>query len=351
MKPAIASRKPYYIELSAGRTIAWCRCGRSARQPFCDGKSHTGTGLTPLVYKAGLKSEELLLCGCKHTGTPPFCDGTHNNLPGGYRGDARPQEELENITHAESDSLGIRRLDGGCYVISPSTGRPAGSTWWMKELIALSSGAAHQAQFYFELCAGISPIISGNGADLVIWIHVGDGNIEVSGRNFSVGPETSIFVKADEAFRFVAFENRKLIAFVSSVPAVNGLSELAHMPNNFDESCPERTRTVDRAQRTSMGSRFFQILIEPPIGPPNTAQFIGHVPQSRGEMHKHLYEEALVVLSGEGLLWNETSVAEVNSTDVIFLPRKHAHALECTSADGMEVVGVICPGTNPAVNY
>jgi hypothetical protein len=36
---------------------------------------------------------------------------------------------------------------------------------------------------------------------------------------------------------------------------------------------------------------------------------------------------------------------------VIFFPRKHVHSLQCTSADGMDVVGMIHPGENPGINY
>ena len=37
---------PYQVELEAGKRYAWCRCGRSQKQPFCDG-SHAGTGIEP----------------------------------------------------------------------------------------------------------------------------------------------------------------------------------------------------------------------------------------------------------------------------------------------------------------
>jgi hypothetical protein len=36
---------------------------------------------------------------------------------------------------------------------------------------------------------------------------------------------------------------------------------------------------------------------------------------------------------------------------VIFFPRKHVHSLQCTSPDGMDVLGVIHPGDNPGINY
>lgn len=71
-----AQLAPYPVELEEGRTYAWCRCGRSAKQPFCDG-SHKGTGLEPLLFKAE-RSEMVMLCGCKGTDDEPFCDGSHN---------------------------------------------------------------------------------------------------------------------------------------------------------------------------------------------------------------------------------------------------------------------------------
>ncbi|MFQ5749641.1 MAG: CDGSH iron-sulfur domain-containing protein, partial [Planctomycetota bacterium] len=57
---------------------AWCACGRSQNQPFCDG-NHKGTTFTPIPMKFD-KPTEVAWCGCKHTKTPPFCDGSHAGL-------------------------------------------------------------------------------------------------------------------------------------------------------------------------------------------------------------------------------------------------------------------------------
>lgn len=76
--PEIAQKEPYAVELTEGKSYAWCACGRSQKQPYCDG-SHNGTEFTPLVQKAE-KSGTVYLCGCKNTRTAPFCDGTHNGL-------------------------------------------------------------------------------------------------------------------------------------------------------------------------------------------------------------------------------------------------------------------------------
>ena len=41
------------IEVEQGKSYFWCSCGKSSKQPFCDG-SHKGTEFKPLTYKAGL---------------------------------------------------------------------------------------------------------------------------------------------------------------------------------------------------------------------------------------------------------------------------------------------------------
>ncbi|MDE3015816.1 MAG: CDGSH iron-sulfur domain-containing protein [Pseudomonadota bacterium] len=76
--PRIAQKSPYPVEVTEGKNYAWCACGRSQKQPFCDG-SHKDTGLTPTVWKAP-KTETVWLCGCKKTKGKPFCDGTHEAL-------------------------------------------------------------------------------------------------------------------------------------------------------------------------------------------------------------------------------------------------------------------------------
>jgi CDGSH-type Zn-finger protein len=66
------------VALEAGKDYWWCACGRSQKQPFCDG-SHKDTGFTPMKYTAE-KSGDHWLCACKHSGKKPLCDGTHKTL-------------------------------------------------------------------------------------------------------------------------------------------------------------------------------------------------------------------------------------------------------------------------------
>ena len=39
------------VEVEKDKSYYWCSCGKSTKQPFCDG-SHKGTEFTPFVYKA-----------------------------------------------------------------------------------------------------------------------------------------------------------------------------------------------------------------------------------------------------------------------------------------------------------
>ena len=64
------------IEVEQGKSYYWCSCGKSFKQPFCDG-SHKGTEFKTLAYKAEL-TKKVFFCVCKQTNDQPFCDGSHN---------------------------------------------------------------------------------------------------------------------------------------------------------------------------------------------------------------------------------------------------------------------------------
>ncbi len=78
MKGTVAAKTPIPVELEAGKTYAWCTCGHSTKQPFCDG-SHKETDFTPLVFTAE-ESKTAYFCTCKQTDNPGFCDGSHKAL-------------------------------------------------------------------------------------------------------------------------------------------------------------------------------------------------------------------------------------------------------------------------------
>ena len=87
-KPIIADNKPLKVSLNKDQEYYFCSCGRSQKQPFCDG-SHAGTQFKPLTFKAESEGDSYL-CGCKHTQNAPFCDGTHKSFASGMVGEPGP---------------------------------------------------------------------------------------------------------------------------------------------------------------------------------------------------------------------------------------------------------------------
>ena len=88
--PHIYKCEPAMVKVVPGKIYAWCTCGLSEKQPFCDGThkkiEHTiNEHNEPVLPYRSLKvefekEEEVWFCQCKHTKTPPFCDGTHKFL-------------------------------------------------------------------------------------------------------------------------------------------------------------------------------------------------------------------------------------------------------------------------------
>jgi len=347
--PVVARPKPCLVTLKGGRTYFWCSCGRSANQPFCDG-SHKGTGLEPrkVVLAA---DEEVLLCGCKQTKTPPFCDGAHTNLPGGSPLDDPESPQNQKVASVTARDGPRARLNGTCYVVRPALAEEfrRGSLTY-RYLVTEALGALYQTQVLLETEGGPSPVLAFGERDVILFVVAGVGAVNISGRSFAVRATDGVHIRPGEAMQFTPAAGEVLRVFALACP-LGDLTWPDAMPQNFDANYGERVVSVDAEQRTAMGSRYFQVLVDKRIGSKVITQFIGHIPLSKAAPHRHLYEEAIIVLSGEGCMWTEDRKAHVRAGDVIFLPRKQLHSLEATSADGIDVVGVICPGDNPSINY
>jgi mannose-6-phosphate isomerase-like protein (cupin superfamily) len=297
------------------------------------------------------KDDELLFCGCKHTRNEPFCDGAHTNLPGGSPLDDPLSPENRRIPVVTQRDGARALLNGNCYVFSSNLAamQTRGSLRYCY-MVSAEMGSQYQTQLLMEVSGAPSPVMSLGSRDVILFIGAGSGTVTISGRELAVKATDGLYIRPSEAIQLSAKEGGTLKVFVLACP-LGELGWLETMPFNFDSQFPERLVAVDAQQRTAMGPRYFQMLVDKRIGSSVITQFIGHIPPSKAAPHRHLYEEAIIVLSGEGYMWTEDKKARVTAGDVIFLPRKQLHSLEATSADGIDVVGVICPGDNPSINY
>jgi CDGSH-type Zn-finger protein len=73
--------EPVLVHLDPGIRYAFCTCGLSATQPFCDG-THRGTGLQPIKFFCEA-AEDVWMCMCKQSRDGYRCDGSHSRLKNG----------------------------------------------------------------------------------------------------------------------------------------------------------------------------------------------------------------------------------------------------------------------------
>lgn len=352
--PIIAARKPSLVTLEADKKYFWCKCGKSAQQPFCDG-SHRGTEFLPQVLSVR-RGGDYLLCACKQSRNTPWCDGSHNNLDDSYE-EASPEEIASSahlpITPREGISSGKALLDGGCFVQTldrSSLQRRDNTTY--RSMIGTNDGAQCLSLYYLEANHNKPAVLSFPGSSIAVFVLAGEGLITISGKTFKVEPEQGLYIGPEEAFSVQpAVDSNPIKLTLTLCPQSSDVHWLDAMPENFDGSVSERVYAVDPDKREAMADRFYQVLIDDRIGAADMTQFVGEVPRSRAAGHHHLYEETITILSGSGYLWTEGAKAKVQPGDIIFLPRKQLHSLECTSEEGMRLVGVFFPAGSPAINY
>jgi len=78
--PKVAKKGPYKISVEEGKLYAWCTCGHSEKQPFCDGAHREHAPEYKSLKWVADETKEVYFCGCKQVKDSPFCDGSHNKL-------------------------------------------------------------------------------------------------------------------------------------------------------------------------------------------------------------------------------------------------------------------------------
>ncbi|HIE56031.1 MAG TPA: hypothetical protein EYP90_12790, partial [Chromatiaceae bacterium] len=288
----VAGDKPQLVAVERGSYYYWCACGRSQRQPFCDG-SHFDTPLKPLVWQAP-QDDKVLFCTCKQTRTPPLCDGSHNRLSEHYGvGTAAPEAQTVDRKRMD-DEREMAVLDGGCYVIRSSAIITA-TTTRLQPLINHKFGATHLDQ-YVGVVPETSPCWQVSGAEAAMFVLDGEGEIEIDGQSQRITAHSAVLLRAGERFRLRAPAAEPLRFNLTVCPGGATVAEVGDMTTMEAVAAPHRVEHADPAQREAMADRYFQVLIDDQRQGSQITVFIGYIPQSRAAHHRHLYEETLTVL-------------------------------------------------------
>ena len=76
-KPNVPQKMPFVMDVEPGK-YAWCSCGLSDNQPYCNG-AHKGSEFRPIIEEV-TEAKKVAWCGCKNSANGAFCDGTHAKL-------------------------------------------------------------------------------------------------------------------------------------------------------------------------------------------------------------------------------------------------------------------------------
>jgi len=247
-------------------------------------------------------------------------------------------------------------LKGGCFVTDQSNLalRTHGSIKWA-QVIGKNDQSVALSQFYLEAHPGTGPAITtgakSSSKEAVLFLQQGECSVSICEEKFDVVAGTGVYVRPGEHFSLINTSARISRWIISICPRTEDLDFDIASTAKFDRKYPQRTVAGADRKLTATEDRFYKLLVGPIVGSESVTQFIGRIPPSRAPEHFHLYEEAICILSGHGLMWAGDTSTEVKPGSMIFLPRKQPHCLECLDANGMEIMGIFYPAGSPEINY
>lgn len=230
-----------------------------------------------------------------------------------------------------------------------------GSLQW---LIDRDLGAEHVMAYRLALDPKAALTHVHVGAEEVLYVLDGTGEIRVEAATHQVGPGQAVFIPDGAEHRYVNSGSGPLIIIGAMAPPIEiddihpamPQLDLSGLPSASVNERGVAPTMMDERQVTPtlMGERSFRVLVSPEVGCRQMTQFTGVIPTGRAPLHAHPHEEAVYILAGTGRLWIEDQpVGELRSGSVVFFPIGVRHTLENTGRDDLKVLGAFAPAGSP----
>jgi quercetin dioxygenase-like cupin family protein len=228
----------------------------------------------------------------------------------------------------------------------------------MQWLVDRDLGAEHVMAYRLSLDPDSSATHVHTGAEEVLYVLEGSGEVRVEAATHTVGPGRAVFVPAGAEHSYVNTGETPLILVGAMAPPIDPDDIHPAMPrldlaglgsSSIDEGSTRPTMMEEaRVTPTLMGERSFRVLVSPEVGCQQMTQFTGVIPTGRAPLHAHPHEEAVYILAGSGRLWIEDEpVGELRPGSVVFFPIGVRHTLENTGPEDMKVLGAFSPAGSP----
>lgn len=225
-------------------------------------------------------------------------------------------------------------------------------------LVDQELGAQHVMAYRMMVDPGSTATHVHPGAEEVLYVLEGSGEIRVEDTSHQVEPGRAVFVPDGAEHSYVNRGQTPLVVVGAMAPPIDpgdihpaipkldltglgssGVNERAVAPTMMDEQ---------RVTPTLMGERSFRVLVSPAVGCRQMTQFTGVIPTGRAPLHAHPHEEAVYILAGSGRLWiEEDAVGDLRPGSVVFFPIGVRHTLENTGPQDLRVLGAFSPAGSP----
>jgi putative monooxygenase len=237
----------------------------------------------------------------------------------------------------------------------PGRALDGGTLQW---LVDRELGAEHVMAYRLTLDPDSSETHVHVGAEEVLYVLEGNGEVRVEAVAHAVSPGRAVFVPEGAEHSYVNTGNSPLIIVGAMAPPIDRDDIRPAMPRldlagliaaDIDEASVKPTMMEEsRVAPTLMGERSFRVLVNPEVGCRQMTQFTGVIPTGRAPLHAHPHEEAVYILAGSGRLWIEDEpVGELRPGSVVFFPIGVRHTLENTGQEDMKVLGAFSPAGSP----
>ena len=225
-------------------------------------------------------------------------------------------------------------------------------------LVDRELGAEHLLAYRLTLDPDSSETHVHAGAEEVLYVLEGNGELRVEAATHTVSPGRAVFVPDGAEHSYVNTADTTLVLVGAMAPPIDPDDihpamprlDLAGLGSEGIEDAAARPTLMEEARVTPtlMGERSFRVLVSPEVGCRRMTQFTGVIPTGRAPLHAHPHEEAVYILAGSGRLWIEDEpVGELRPGSVVFFPIGVRHTLENTGAEDMKVLGAFSPAGSP----
>jgi len=196
------------------------------------------------------------------------------------------------------------------------------------------------------------------GAEEVLYVLEGSGEVRVEGATHQVAPGQAVFIPDGAEHTYINTGGTPLVVVGAMAPPIL-LGDIRPAMRRLDLSGLASARLSEggvaptmmderRVTPTLMGERSFRVLVSPEVGCRQMTQFTGVIPTGRAPLHAHPHEEAVYILAGTGRLWIEEAPAgDLRPGSVVFFPVGVRHTLENTGREDLKVLGAFSPAGSP----